>query len=205
MSFDFTGSAEERRETYDDENGAEQIDRSALNYNRKSKLISRLNERSDEIAQDIQREVGRILRPIWGGSITVQAEVRFLEGSLVIEGTVIAMAVGALGSIGAQAAQQALAGTLSKLLETSIQRVAQRWLRQAGPDAARFEPFKVNGQMHTIQQVNTQPTAQENTQNASREAGESSATWLFPAIAVTTFVNTVLLAVLLTIQIMQSG
>ena len=114
-----------------------------------SEVVSKLNERSDEIASEIQREVGRLFRLFGPTPANVQADINFYEGTIVVEGTIILIG-GWLGGVALQAAEKALVTELSQRM-TEVSRAigiaAQRVLRKAlrnEAQGAQFEPFRVD-------------------------------------------------------------
>jgi hypothetical protein len=78
-----------------------------------SEVVANLNEKSDEIASSIQREVGRLFRSFSPVPVNVQADVNFYEGTIVVEGTILLIA-GWLGNVALQATERALVTELSR-------------------------------------------------------------------------------------------
>jgi hypothetical protein len=170
-------------------------------------MIEWLNNKADDIASDVEREVRRVLRPFVLGAVSVQAEVRFRPGTLIIEGAVIAV-VGALGTVTGQAVSQALGQNLARLLEVPINRLLRRWLNRGNEAAVQgqfqFEPFGVDitpGYSTQIQQQATVPPgSEERTAPGTSGPGNVLLSWTAVALAA---LNTVLLIVLLLLLLMM--
>jgi hypothetical protein len=97
--------------------------------------IGTLNEHADEVAKRLEKEIGRFFR----ASMSVQAEVRFYEGSLLVEGTVILL--GYLGSLALAAGRKTFEAQFSNVIEIATQRVMQWAFRTLIPQA-NAEPMR---------------------------------------------------------------
>jgi hypothetical protein len=80
--------------------------------------VESLNEQSETISQKIEREVRRILPP----TVTVQANVQFDEGSILVTGVV------ALLSWATPIVRDAAKEELGELVKLAIKRVISRYL-----------------------------------------------------------------------------
>jgi len=95
-----------------------------------TQVVSALNQKSDEITQEIQQQIGRLLPP----SITVRAEVRFyLVNSFVLDGMVllsswVAPIMLRIGQKVLAGGEKALTDQLSHLVKIGLQKAFQRFL-----------------------------------------------------------------------------
>jgi hypothetical protein len=196
---------EEYRKSTDDpgaggEQAGEYEERGAANT--ESRLIQWLNKKADDIASDVEREVRRVLRPFAFGSVTVQAEVSFRPGTLVIEGTVIAAVAGALGTVAGRAVSQALGQNLGKLLEIPISRLMRRRVNEGNEEAVQgqlqFESFRVEVTPDPVTRTLRQPTVPPSSENAP------STNWLTWTAVTLSVLNTMLLVALLVLLIIMA-
>jgi hypothetical protein len=100
-----------------------------------AEFVGILNEHADEIAKRLEKEIGRFFR----ASMSVQAEVRFYEGSLIVEGTIILL--GYLGSLAFTAGRKAFEAEFSNVIEIATQRVMQ-WAFRTFIPHANAEPMR---------------------------------------------------------------
>jgi hypothetical protein len=93
-----------------------------------SQAIEKLNKHSEEINQDLQKEIKRFVR----APATVQAEVTFRQGSLLVEGAIIISYW--LGSLAFTAAKQAFEAEFTRIVGIIVKRVVQRALTLWAPE-----------------------------------------------------------------------
>jgi hypothetical protein len=146
-----------------------------------SEEIATLNYNATQIAQDIEKEISRIFR----SSATAQAEIRFYEGSIIIEGTIMIMSW--LGPIAFAAGTKALESVLSDTVEVAIKRVLQQAFRKLGISAEPVRKIDVNPQGAPV----TEPSQPAKVQQTNE----------FQILPVLTVTNTIILMLLLIIQL----
>lgn len=179
-------------------------------YRREDRIASvavhNLNQNAGELATDLEKEISRVLR----GFVSVQAELRFYEGSFLIEGTVLI--VSWLGPIALAAGKRVVEAELSKIVEVATRRVLQRALRQLAPGAAPVQQLSVNPATIpepeppvAAQPATPPPPASEPQRSPEQpQSPDTSAMgWADRYIGLPTliFLNTVLLLLLIIVQI----
>jgi len=87
-----------------------------------SKIVSKLNHVSDNIAQQIELEIQKHLQPF----MTVQADLKFDKGSILISGTILIFSWA--GSVALKAAREEFEEQFSEVIKVSIRRVFSRVL-----------------------------------------------------------------------------
>jgi hypothetical protein len=105
-----------------------------------SEVIFTLNEQASKIAEDLEREIMRFFR----SSATVQAEIRFYEGSIIIQGTILIMSW--LGPIAIAAGKKAFEEEFARVVQVATQRVLQRALQKFAPTAEPLQKIDVSAQ-----------------------------------------------------------
>ena len=105
------------------------------------KSVRDLNEKADEIAQNLQREIARLLR----SSATVQAEIRFYEGTIILEATITTIISG-LTSILLASARKSFEDGLTHIIGAATRRVLQPVLRELAPQAEPIRNIEVTPQ-----------------------------------------------------------
>jgi hypothetical protein len=85
--------------------------------------IRKLNEQVDEIASKIEREIRNLVPP----SLKVQANIRFTEGSILFEGSILLFTW--VGSTIFDAAKKEVEQQLSRIVKSTVERVVNRLLR----------------------------------------------------------------------------
>jgi hypothetical protein len=88
-------------------------------YNAKEN-VKRMNEQADSISEKIERDLKKLLPPM----VTVQANVQFELGSLILTGTVAVLAWG--GSILSETIKKEMEEQLASIVKMSVQRVINR-------------------------------------------------------------------------------
>ncbi len=105
-----------------------------------SEVINLLNGKADSIAQQLEREIRRFLPP----QTSVQAEVSFSEGSIMMTGTILLIQW--LGSTALAAARDEFSNQFKEVIRVGIQRVLSRVLRDfpglLGP--MEIDPIRVD-------------------------------------------------------------
>jgi hypothetical protein len=101
-----------------------QLDQKTEKRPPESEAVEKLNSHSDEIAQELQKEIRRLFR----SSVTVQAELTFHEGSIIVEGTIIVMSW--LGPLALAAAKKAVEEEFSRVIGVVTKRILQRAVRR---------------------------------------------------------------------------
>jgi hypothetical protein len=102
--------------------------------------VRELNEKADETAQNLQREIARLLR----SSASVQAEIRFYEGSIIFEGTI--SLIYWLAPIVLASARKAFEDGLTHIIGVATRRVLQPVLRERAPQAEPLRNIEVTPQ-----------------------------------------------------------
>jgi hypothetical protein len=117
---------------YDEsENSSETDDQVPITISPKENLLAYLNEHSSEMAQQINAGMRKMLPQY--AHFTVETEISFFEGSLIIAGSVILAATWSfLQPILVESAKKALETAfetgLSQLIESAVKRVVSSWL-----------------------------------------------------------------------------
>jgi hypothetical protein len=127
------------------ETDREQI-RVAAEKNRKfneTTLVTKANDRADEMAQDIERAIDRTIGRIIPPPHLVQAEIRFLAGSVELAATVVIWIGGIIAP--------ALRDELGKMVQTIVSRVINGAVRTMGVPVAG--PMKVTADRPTSAEV----------------------------------------------------
>jgi hypothetical protein len=120
----------------------------------KDKLLESLNKDAEAIGQKIEREVRRILPP----SVTVQANIQFDDGSVVITGAV------ALLSWAAPIVGDAAKKELGELVKFAIKRVLSHYI----PPYARLTELEVRPPSGTSTPPSPPPDKPSDTDRTSR-------------------------------------
>lgn len=89
-------------------------------YRAPGQIVELMNKEADAICEKIEREVKKLLPP----TVTVQANVQFEEGSLILSGTVAVLAWG--GSVVFQTIKGEIEEQLAGLVKIAVQRVMNR-------------------------------------------------------------------------------
>lgn len=90
------------------------------NEKAQSDVIQELNQKSDSIAQQIERELRKILPP----QFSVQAEVSFSEGSIVMTGTVVLLTW--LSSVATATVREEFESQFKEVIRVAVKRVISR-------------------------------------------------------------------------------
>ena len=85
-----------------------------------SQAVDILNKNSDQISQDLEKEIRRLFR----SSVTVQAEISFQQGSIIATGAIVVIKW--LGPVALAAAKSAFESEFSSIIKILIKRVLQR-------------------------------------------------------------------------------
>jgi len=85
-----------------------------------SQAVDILNKNSDQISQDLEKEIRRLFR----SSVTVQAEISFQQGSIIATGAIVVIKW--LGPVALAAAKSAVESEFSSIIKILIKRVLQR-------------------------------------------------------------------------------
>jgi hypothetical protein len=149
--------------------------------------VSKLNMKSKEIAENIEKEIARFFR----SSASVQAEVRFYEGSIIIEGTLLIMSW--LGPIALTAGVKAFEIAFARVVEVAIQRVLQRVLLDNNIVAEPIRKVDVRSQAIT-------PQLEEPESKPAREQLPGARSNMFGNRPTLMSINTVLLLIILALQ-----
>jgi hypothetical protein len=217
LEFDINGTATRREESAN-----------TPDQEKEKAVVQRLTEKEAATAQALQRELTQVFEPFASGRVTVLADVKFVYSTVGLEALIIAI----LAQTIAQAVGQPLGKLLESRVRWFFR---ERHNEIFGNDAPDFEPIEVQvGSPRIIQQPTTaQATPQTrleevrgfqsgvgdtphlqisqltNSQPHAEEArgaqGTRSNEWLIRAVGVGTTVIIVVLAVLLTMIIMQTG
>lgn len=85
--------------------------------------VTKLNSLTDEFNSEIEKEIKRVLK----GNITVQSEILFSTGSIILSGTVALISWG--GAAVVNALQKELESQITTLVKMSVQRVVNKVIR----------------------------------------------------------------------------
>jgi hypothetical protein len=146
LLFDFNGGIE----IPDSDQNAVSVLPSGVEIRHADETVSALNKQAEVISQKIEREIRRILPP----TVTVQANIQFDEGSVVITGVV------ALLSWAAPIVGDAAKKELGELVKLAIKRVLSRYV----PGYASLTELRVTPQSSTP----TPPSPPSDTDRTSR-------------------------------------
>jgi hypothetical protein len=190
-------------------------------------LIEHLSTQEGTIVEALKTELAQVLQPFTSGHVIVLAEVKFFYSSVGIDVFVVGVLTNTIA--------QALGPPLWQLIERTLGRVFRQTHGETfGPDNQQFEPFtgRITNQQisrrlttHTapppgLQEMNVSQSREIDTpglqisqqtnppprpEETSGTQQTSSTEWLIRAIGVGTTVIMVLLAVLLTMVILQAG
>lgn len=142
-------------------------------FRRHRKEIEFLNDNSNEIAREIQRELRRVLPP----SINVQTQIRFEEGSIEWSGVILL-----IQAMGMVVDFVGFAEITKKLAEITIDRVVRRWVYGINRQVQFDQPTQIV--------IGTPPTQQP--------SSEATAQFRMARLLI---YNTIILAILLFIQL----
>lgn len=131
----------------------DQIDSRRNNFeqSRHRKMIQRLNNNSIQIAQEIQRELRRVLPP----SIRVQSQINFDEGSIEWSGVILL-----IQGMGLVVDFVGFGEIIKKLTEITIDRVVRRWLFDSGETVEFNGSTQINFVGQPIQKSPSEISAQ---------------------------------------------
>ena len=105
--------------------------------------VENLNTNAEQVAQDLEREINRLLRL----PITVQAEVRFYKaGSIDVLGTISIIIIPWLATIVRTAVENVLEQGFTQVLEVAVRRVLQPFMRLHAPHTAPMRDIRVTPQ-----------------------------------------------------------
>jgi len=155
-------------------------------YNRLGEIVTLMNNKADAICDKIEREVKKLLPP----TVTVQANVQFEEGSLILSGTVAVLSWG--GSVVFQTIKGEIEEQLAGLVKIAVQRVMNRQMtthdlfRSLRPMSMTVTPQPFLSSPRTAEQLAAKPTALEteqcaHTENASADARPTAVNLLIVA------------------------
>jgi hypothetical protein len=131
---------------------------------------------------------------------TVQADIRFYEGSIIIEGTILIMSW--LGPIALAAGKKAFEAEFSRVVEVATQRVLQTAFRIAELNIAPVRKLEVTPQ-NVPEPQNVAPVRPQDSQSTSPgPASTLPPTTLSQYLPLLTVANTVVLFFLLILQVM---
>jgi hypothetical protein len=137
-----------------------------------AQVVSVLNQKSDEITQEIQQQIGRLLPP----SITVRAEVRFyLENSFFLDGMVllsswVAPIMLRVGQKVLTGGEKTLTDQLSHLVKVGLQKAFQRFL------AGDKKPAELTTATIDLPQLNVTAESHAEPANQSESISQSQST-----------------------------
>jgi hypothetical protein len=150
------------------------------NFPEDANHVTSLNENADQIGLEIEKEIAHFLR----SSATIHAEVRFYEGSIVVEGTILILSW--LGPLALSAGKKAFEAEFSRVVQVGVQRVLQRWIQPLAPSA---QPMRI--------EVETQESATASALNPPPEAQSFLTTNLSTIMAAYIVASTIMLLLLL--------
>jgi hypothetical protein len=117
--------------------------------------VESLNNNAEQVAQDLEREINRLLRL----PITVQAEVRFYKaGSIDVLGTISFIIIPWLATRVWAAVESVLEQGFTQVLEVAVRRVLQPFMRLHAPHTAPMRDIRVTPQPVRDMTVTPQPT-----------------------------------------------
>lgn len=102
--------------------------------------VSELNNLADEFNGEIEKEIKRVLK----GNLTVQSEILFQTGSIILSGTVALISWG--GGAVLNALQKEVESQISTLVKMSVQRAVNKIIRQSG--FFNLKPIEVETSAH---------------------------------------------------------
>ena len=179
LTFEFEGFAETTKQETSSQNSLNNNTDTIVAESSSNEILPHniLNKNADIIAQDIEKELAKLL---FKSSTQVKAEVRFYEGSILIQGTVILLSW--LGSTILTAGKSAIEEEITRLVKTVVQRVINKAL-QGFTDPLR-----------NIQVVAHPPSPYE---NATIQQGNTTFSSYLPSLIVTNSILLVLIIILL--------
>lgn len=105
--------------------------------------VNKLNDFADEFNSEIEKEIKRVLK----SNITVQSEILFRTGSIVLSGTVALISWGGAAVI--NALQKELESQITTLVKMSVQRVVNKIIRTNMTGALpTLKPVEINVTAH---------------------------------------------------------